>query len=170
MKTKTMAFGFLLVASISAAQAPDSTTLVAVGQTVPQFSISTLDGKTVRMPDLNRHPVLLTFFATWCPACNMEMPELETQIWKKYRTKGLMVLALGREQSAKEIKAFLEEKNFSFPAASDPKRAVFRLFATQNIPRNVLVDRDGTIVYLSVGYDPESFNKLITAIDGVLAK
>jgi peroxiredoxin len=170
MKAKYGVAGFVFAVSALAAQVPDSTTWVVVGQAVPRFSVSTLDGKIIQMPDLDRRAVLLTFFATWCAACDMEMPELENQIWQKYKKRGLLVLALGREHSEKELNAFVKEKNLTFPVASDPKRELFGKFARQNIPRNVLVDKNGVIVYSSVGYEPDSFQKLITAIEQVLSK
>jgi peroxiredoxin len=170
MKIKLGLAAVVSVFSLAASQTPDSTTCVTVGQNVPPFTITTLDGKRIRLPDPEHRVVLLNFFATWCTACNMEMPELENQIWRKYKKSRLLVLSLGREQSARELTAYVKENLLTFSVASDPERKIFGKFATQNIPRNVVIGKDGTIVYLSVGYDPDSFRGLVSAVENALMK
>jgi len=159
---------FVLSGSV-VAQPSDSTTFTHVGQKVPAFSVTTLDGKIIDAEAMAGKVVLLNFFATWCPPCNQEFPELETRLWKKHRDQGLLVLAIGREHDAKELLSFRKKKGATFPLAPDPKRAVYGKFAAQTIPRNVLVDRHGTIVYQSIGYTPEEFSRLADRVESALA-
>jgi peroxiredoxin len=79
------------------------------------------------------------------------------------------MVGIAREQSLDEIGAFQKKKQYSFPLASDPKRSTFAMFADSGIPRNYVVDRNGKIVFQSVGYAPEYFSKLTAAIDKALA-
>jgi peroxiredoxin len=157
-----------VLAAASLAQQKDGATLVRVGQPVPAFEAGTLDGKTFRMQDLKGKTVLLNFFATWCPSCKAELPELQKQVWERFQARGLVLLAIGREHSEKELERFRKENGYTFDFAPDPKREIFKLFATQNIPRNVLVGKDGTVAYHGVGYEPEEFRSLIASIDKAL--
>lgn len=164
----TAVFFSVFIVQLLFGQEQDSTTLTQVGQTVPNFSVTTLDGKNISMEGSRGKVILINFFATWCPPCMAEMPRLEGDVWKKLKDKGFFVICIGREHTKEELEVFQRDKGFSFSIAPDPERAVYRLFATQNIPRNYLIDRSGRIVYQSMGYTPEEFNVLIKAIMNVL--
>jgi peroxiredoxin len=139
----------------------DTTTLVRTGQMAPVFSCKTIDGKVVDISKLQGKVILINFFATWCGPCNLELPVLEKNVWSKYRNNpDFVLLILGREHTEKEVSDFVTAKKFSMPFAPDPGRQIFKLYATQNIPRNVLIGRDGKIVYQSMGYSKEEFQKM----------
>jgi peroxiredoxin len=146
------------------AQTPDTTTLTKVGQAVPDFAVTTLDGKVVKIADLKGKVVLINFFATWCGPCMGEMPHVEKEIWQQLKSEKLVVLAIGREHSRDELIKFNKEKGFTFLIAPDPKREVYKLFAKQFIPRNYVIGIDGKIVFQSMGYTPEEFNKMVELI------
>ncbi|MFH1214606.1 MAG: TlpA disulfide reductase family protein [Candidatus Neomarinimicrobiota bacterium] len=154
----------ILVVFFTIGQAQDDTTLVRIGQTVPDFKVTTLDGKIFDIKDCRGKIILLNFFATWCGPCLQEMPHLETEIWQKYKNDGLVVLAIGREHTAVQLDTFRQENKFSFQIAPDPQRKIYSLFATVYIPRNILIDRDGRIIYLSIGYDKKEFALLADLI------
>ena len=144
---------------------PNSFNLTKVGQTVPDFSFTSTDGKTYQMSDLKGKTVLLNFFATWCGPCMKEMPHLEAEIWKEFKDRDFVVLALGREHSMEEIKKFNDKKGFTFPIGPDPERKTYSKFFTKYIPRNVLVNKKGEIIYQEQGYTEEEFKELIKLID-----
>jgi len=152
------------------AQEQDSTSLTQSGQSVPDFAVSTIDGELIKIGDLKGKVVWLNFFATWCPACMAEMPRLENEVWQKLKEKDFIVLALGREHTQEELKAFQKEKGFSFSIAPDPKREVYRLFAKQTIPRNYVINQEGIIVHQSTGYTPEEFDILMGRVQEALEK
>jgi peroxiredoxin len=160
--------GLLLSCSQVIAQPSDTTGITLVGQTVPSFSCTTLDGKTINIRKLRNHAVLINFFATWCSACNLEMPLLENEIWQKFRKTRLVVLAIGREHTKTELEKYRDEKKLTFWMAPDPQREIFQLFAKKNIPRNILIDHNGKIVYQSLGYTPEEFQQLVRIVQSVL--
>ena len=147
--------------------AADESTLTKVGDKSPVASVRTIDGKEVK---LEGQVVLLNFFATWCGPCMSEMPHLQQKLWEPLEKKGLVLVAVGREHTEAEVKAFKEKKKFTFAFAADPKREVFGKFATQSIPRCVLIGKDGRIKYQSMGYDEAEFEKLVAAVKKELEK
>ena len=152
------------------AQEPDSTTLTQVGQVAPNFHVETLKGDAFDLHDLTGKVVWINFFATWCPPCKAEMPELEKQIWQRYQEEEFTVISIGREHTAEELVPFKEDKGLSFPMAPDPERKIYGLYATQFIPRNVLIDKEGKIAYQSRGYTPEEFEVLVEKLEELLRK
>jgi peroxiredoxin len=151
-----------IAARISGQTAPvDSAALVKVGQVPPDFTVTTLDGRIFNPAGARGSVVLLNFFATWCTACKMELPELQKNVWEPFRNRGLVVLCIGREHSREELEKFRKENGYTLDFAPDPKREIFKEFAARNIPRNILIGKDGTIIHQSLGYNPEEFKTLI---------
>jgi peroxiredoxin len=151
--------GIILISTING-QA-DKSTLTKVGDKAPAFSCVTTDGKTIDINKLQGKIIMINFFATWCPPCNSELPVLQKNIWEKYKdNKDFVLVIVGREHTEKEVKDFVTVKKFTMPFAPDPKRAIFNLYATQSIPRNVIIGKDGKIIFQSTGYTPEEFKKV----------
>jgi len=142
----------------------DSAALVRLGQIPPAFTVTTLDGRTFSPESAKGNVVLLNFFATWCTACKMELPDLQKNVWEPFRNAGLTVLCIGREHSREELEKFRGDNGYTLDFAPDPKREIFSLFAARNIPRNVLIGRDGSVVYQSLGYSPEEFKTLAARV------
>jgi peroxiredoxin len=143
---------------------------VKVGEPVPLFSAITLEGKEVNISAFKGKVVLLNFWATWCAPCQAEMPRLEKEVWKIYRGRDFEMIAIAREQTSQDITAYQAKYNYSFPMAPDPKRAIFAKFADAGIPRNYVVNPDGKIVYQSVGYSPDDFEKMKNIIEKELTR
>ena len=147
-----------------------ASTLIAEGAAVPEFSFTTTRGEQYSMKGLEGKVVLLNFFATWCPTCMKEMPALQNQVWSKYKDRAdFMLVSIGREQNMQKIKEFKAEKGYDFHFAPDTGRVIYGKFAEKYIPRNVVVDKQGTIVYQSTGYDEEKFSNMLQVIEDRLA-
>jgi len=135
--------------------------LLKVGDMAPQFSVTTIDGNVVDISKSKGKVVMINFFATWCGPCNQELPVLEKNIWNKYKDNKNFVLVIpGREHDTKTVKEFSETKNFKLPFAPDEKREIFAMYAEKNIPRTVIIGKDGKIVYQSVGYTEAEFKEM----------
>ncbi|HAM09133.1 MAG: hypothetical protein A2X05_02565 [Bacteroidetes bacterium GWE2_41_25] len=158
MKRTLLSFIIIVMVYSSGKSQSDSTTLTKTGDMAPAFKCRTIDGKSLDISKLKGKVIMLNFFATWCPPCNLELPVLQKKIWEKHGTDpDFVLIILGREHSEKEIRDFVTKKNFTMPFAPDPKREVFSLYATQNIPRNVIIGKDGRILYQSTGFSEEQF-------------
>ncbi|WP_321370779.1 TlpA disulfide reductase family protein [uncultured Draconibacterium sp.] len=139
--------------------------ITKVGDKVPDFSFKTIDGQSYKMSELEGKTVLLVFFATWCGPCMKELPQIETEIWEKYKSDDFMVVALGRDHSMEEIVEFNAKKGFTFPIGPDPEHKIYGQFFKKYIPRNVLVNKKGQIIYQKQGYREADAQKLKELIE-----
>ena len=161
-------FVSIFLAAVRADEASD--TLVKTGDAAPAFTVTTTDGAEISTAALKGKVILVNFFATWCGPCMEEMPHLEAEVWNRFKDRGLVVVAIGREHGADELKKFKAEKKLTVPIAADPKREVYGKYANQYIPRNFLIGADGRVVFESVGFTDEEFKKMIAAIEKELGK
>ncbi|MCH5600303.1 TlpA family protein disulfide reductase [Niabella ginsengisoli] len=145
--------------------------LIKIGDSVPSFSFEIEKGKMASIADYKGKLVLINLFATWCPPCRKELPEMQKQIWDKHKNNPKFALfVFGREEGWDVLVPFKKKFNYTFPILPDEKRDVFGKFATQSIPRNILIDETGKIIYQSIGYEEKEFKKLIELIDKRLEK
>jgi peroxiredoxin len=107
------------------------------------FTLQDLQGKSWTLKDLRGKVVLVNFWATWCPPCRKEMPDLEA-LGKRFKDQGLVILAISDEDSAK-VKPFIAERQFTFPVLLDPGRKVNTLFAVEGIPKTFIYNREGSL-------------------------
>ena len=105
------------------------------------FTLTALDGKTYTLDGLRGKVVLLNFWATWCPPCRKEMPDLDS--------KGLVVLAVSDEKR-ETVEEFLAKQNYTFPVLLDAGRTVNTAFGIEGIPNSFLFDRNGKLVAQSI--------------------
>jgi thiol-disulfide isomerase/thioredoxin len=114
---------------------------------------------------------MLNFFATWCPPCRQELPRVQKEIWDKYKDNPRFALMVfGREEGWDKVLPFKTSNNYTFSILPDEGRQIFGLFAKQSIPRNVILDETGKIIYQSTGYSEQEFNKLLTLLNSRLSK
>ena len=114
----------------------------------PQFTLQDLSGKTWTFAELRGKVVLVNFWATWCPPCRKEMPDLET-LYERFNSKGLVVLAISDEEAAK-VEPFIRERKVSFPVLLDPGRKINGMFVVEGIPKSFVYDREGKLVAQSI--------------------
>ena len=144
-------------------------TLVKVGEKAPEFVCKPINGEEVSLSKQHGTVVLVNFFATWCGPCLAELPHLEKEIMKKFGDRpDFKLIVIGREHSAEELQTFAKEKKLTLLMAPDPTRAIYGKFATQYIPRNFIVGKDGKIKLASVGYTDTSFQEIVQTLENEL--
>lgn len=150
------------------AKEEDRDNRISVGKNAPSFTAESTDGASVKLADYKDKVVVLDFFATWCGPCKQELPHLESEIWQKYKDRGLVVICLGREHSVDELKKFKEDNKLSMPVVSDPKRKIYAKYAKKIIPRNYVIDKSGKVVFCSSGYEAAEFAEMKKTIQSLL--
>jgi peroxiredoxin len=161
---------FAASGNASAQQPADTAAHTRVGDRMPALSLQETSGKTFTLADDSGKVVVVSFWATWCPPCQEEMPRLEKEIWQKYKSSEFDMVGIAREETRKTVALFQKRHPaYTFPLAYDPQRTTYALFADSGIPRNYVVDRHGIIVYQSLGYLPEDIRALDRAIQQALA-
>jgi thiol-disulfide isomerase/thioredoxin len=116
----------------------------------PALSLNGLDGRPLRLGDLKGKVVFLNFWATWCVPCRQEMPAME-QLYRGYRGRGLVVVAVNYQESKEKVQGFLKELGLSFPAVLDRDGAAANIYGVRGIPVSFLLSRDGRILWKAIG-------------------
>src|SRR6202163_4583810 len=112
------------------------------------FTLTELNGKTWTLKELRGKVVVVNFWATWCPPCRREMPDLET-LYKQFKDQGLVILAISDEDGSK-VRPFVAEQKVTYPILLDPGRKVNELFQIEGIPKTFVYDRSGKLVAQSI--------------------
>jgi peroxiredoxin len=108
------------------------------------FTLTDLTGKNWQLKSLSGKTVLVNFWATWCPPCRKEMPDLDA-LYRRYEERGLVVLAIS-DEGVGTVKTFIGDHKVSYPVLLDPGGKVSKLFRVQGIPKSFLYDRNGNLV------------------------
>lgn len=146
----------------------ESTTLVKAGDEAPDFTVDMFDGNKISLAELKGKVVLLNFWATWCPPCRQELARVQSDIIDRFAGRDLVFLPISRGEKHETVAAFREKNGYTFPMGLDPSQTIYDRYASNYIPRNFLIDRDGKVVVASVGYEPEEFDQLIRTIEKTL--
>ncbi len=112
------------------------------------FTLTELNGKTWALKELRGKVVLVNFWATWCPPCRKEMPDLET-LYREFKDQNFVILAISDEDAGK-VKPFVAKQKVTYPILLDPGRKVHELFEVVGIPKTFIYDRDGKLVAQSI--------------------
>ena len=163
----------ILLALKTNAQEEDRGYIIKVGDKLPDSIILKLtDGSVVNVNQLKGKVVLLQFTASWCSVCIKEMPHLESEIWQVYKNKGLVFIGIDRDEPLKKVKKFKKKLKITYPLALDPGAKIFAKFAHKEagVTRNVLIDKNGTVIFLTRLYDDTEFNALKKKIAEVFAQ
>lgn len=142
---------------------------LALGSAMPEFSLNSSVYGNISSTDLKGKVVLISMFATWCGPCQSELAEIQKVLWPKYKDDAnFRLIVIGREHTDEQLAAYNKKKGFTFPLYPDPKRGTYSKFADSTIPRAYLYNKEGKLVYSSIGYSQEDFAKLLEAIEEAL--
>ena len=144
--------------------------ILEVGDVAPDFDIITAD-KTVKLSELRGKVVMLQFTATWCSVCIKEMPHIESDIWAKYKENPNFALyGLMYKQGADDAVKMLKLTNTTYPLSIDSDGSRFHKFAEEGagVTRNVIIDKDGKIAYMTRLFNEEEFKGMKVKIDELM--
>ncbi|MDX8288483.1 TlpA disulfide reductase family protein [Metabacillus indicus] len=134
-----------------------------IGNKPPEFEMETLSGETVTLDDVKGKKVMVNFWATWCPPCEAEMPEMQ-KLQDEHQDE-LVVLAVNMtnaEKSRKDVEEFIAERNLTFPVALDKDGRVSIQYEVYSYPTTYFLDEEGSILNISRGaMTKETMEKLL---------
>jgi thiol-disulfide isomerase/thioredoxin len=131
--------------SINQAQAE---TGVSVGKEMPTFTANNLNGENVQVGGTGV-PYVLNFWATWCPPCKAELPELNE--FANAHTEDVQFYAINIEESGNTITDFLQNNGYSLPVLLDADGSISQEFRVRAVPTTIIVDSQGVIRYRKTG-------------------
>ena len=147
--------GFLC--SIFMAKAQDDSKYIAnllpAGTVAPAFKLTTPDGKYVALADYKGKYVVLDFFASWCPDCRKEMPEV-INIYNTYKDKNVVVIGISFDTDRAKWTDYITQAGLKYPQVSELKKwketEINTLYKIQWIPTLYLIGKDGKVLYTSI--------------------
>lgn len=126
------------------------------GDTAPDFTLQSLDGKNTRLSDFRGQAVLLNFWATWCAPCKIEMPWF-VELQKQYGPQGFQIVGVAMDDaSAKEIADFAKEMGVNYPVLVGNNSVGDAYGGVQFLPENFYIDRNGKLVARAFGLKSRS--------------
>jgi peroxiredoxin len=161
---------FVILSCKSSKEPENRGFIVNIGDVCPDFEMVLANDSLVKMSDLKGKVVMLQFTASWCGVCREEMPHIEKEIWLPLKTKGLVVIGIDRDEPVETVRKFATDIKITYPLALDPGAQIFSRFALKEsgVTRNVIVDKNGRIAYLTRLFNMEEFNLMKTKIEGLL--
>ncbi len=142
--------------------------IVDVGELAPDdFTLQLIDGKTTSLKELRGKIVILQFTASWCSVCRAEIPHLEKELWQIYKDRGVVLIGVDRDEPIEKVKSYIEGLGITYPVALDPNADIFGRFADKKsgVTRNVVIDKNGKIVFLTRLYNQEEFSSMLKVVE-----
>lgn len=146
--------------------------LVSVGETAPDFSAKLANGKSFRLSENRGKIVMLQFTASWCSVCRKEMPFIEKDIWKKLKGEKFVLIGLDRDEPLDVVLKFQQQMKITYPLALDTDADIFGLYADlkAGVTRNVIIDENGKIIFLSRLFKMDEFKEMTEVIFEAVAR
>jgi peroxiredoxin len=121
-----------------------------IGNSAPGFRLFDLDGESVELENFLGRPVWITFWATWCPPCRAETPDIEAT-YERFRDSGLVVVAIDVGEDPGTVASYVERTGTTFAVALDTSTAVAARYRIAGVPSHFLVDASGVLRDVTLG-------------------
>jgi len=131
--------------------------IVKVGDRVEDFRLEFADGSSKLLSDFKAPVIVLNFFASWCVVCRQEIPHIENELWQPMKDQGLIVLGIDYKEKPEVAQNFAREMNISYPVVLDRQGKIFDRFARGGVTRNIVLDQNLHIIYLTRLFNPSEF-------------
>ncbi len=117
-----------------------------------EFKLENIDGKQVKLSDFQKEGlVILDFWATWCVPCKNGLPKIN-ELHEKYDNVNVLAINVDKPRKKSNAISHIKSNRFKFHTLFDPKKNVQKQYNITNIPRTLIIDQDGTIIYNHTGY------------------
>lgn len=124
---------------------------IAVGQKVPDFSLTTFDGQTINTEDYAGKVILINFWASWCKPCEQEAFELE-EAYQYYKNGGeVLFLGVDWVDTEPEALGFINKFGLTYANGPDLGTKIGQMFRIQGVPETYVIDRNGKLAYVKKG-------------------
>ncbi len=121
-----------------------------IGRLAPDFTLVDLEGNQVSLSDFRGKTVFVNFWATWCPPCRAEMPEIEA-VYQKYKDKDVVVIGIDILEPEDVVRQFVEQGGYSWTFVFDTSGEVAANYRIAAIPTSLFIDREGIIQAVNIG-------------------
>jgi peroxiredoxin len=166
MRQVTIQWMLLLLLSWSAfAYSEQSLTPYKGAQPAPDFELVDVDGDKHRLSDYRGKPLIINFWATWCPPCREEMPSMN-RAWSKVKDD-VSMLAINVGEDEDTIFIFSADYPIDFPVLLDRSGDVIREWPVKGLPTTFVLDREGNIRYMAVGAREWDDDALLEIVKGL---
>jgi len=116
----------------------------------PQLALTDVQGNPVSLDDYRGQVILVNNWATWCPPCKIEMPELQAY-YTAHAADGFVVIAIESGEPADQVASFVKDYGMTFPVWLDPHGAALEFFQNWNLPSSYVIDMQGIVRYSWTG-------------------
>ncbi|WP_029131826.1 peroxiredoxin family protein [Sedimenticola selenatireducens] len=150
LRTLLLITALLPQLAVGATPLPQTLTPVESRPMAPDFSLQDLDGEVHRLSALRGRPVIVNFWATWCPPCREEMPSMQ-RAWERLQTEGVTLLAVNVGEDPDTVFQFTGSYPVEFPILFDREGTVSGAWPMLGLPTTFVVDPQGRIAYRAIG-------------------
>lgn len=146
--------------------------IVAIGDNAPDFETTLNNGSTFKLSDQKGKVVMLQFTASWCGVCRKEMPFIETEIWQQLKGNDFVLVGIDRDEPLEKLNELAAQTLITYPLGLDAGSEIFMKYAEKDagVTRNVIIDRQGKIIYLTRLFNREEFDAMKKVIFDELKK
>ena len=139
--------------------------ITMVNRAAPDFILTTFKGTTISLQDLRGKPVVINFWASWCPPCRIEAPLIE-RTWRAYKDRDLIFLGVNIQDRKADALNYIREFAITYPNGPDPTGEISIDYGVSGLPVTFFVSRDGEVVRRWVGAIEKSV--LIGSIEEIM--
>ena len=139
--------------------------ITMVNRPAPNFTLTTFKGTKISLEDLRGKPVVINFWASWCPPCRIEAPLLE-RTWRAYKDRGVVFIGVDIQDREEDALAYIREFDITYPNGPDPNGEITIDYGVSGLPVTFFVSRTGEIVRRWVGAIERSV--LISSIEEIM--
>ena len=160
---RLLAVSLALLAFVNLAQAVQLNREFDPPYPAPGFSLVDLDDRVYSLEDYRGKPLIVNFWATWCPPCREEMPSME-KAWQRIEAEGIAMIGINVGESFDTVFGFTAEMDVSFPLLLDENGAVTDRWPVQGLPTTYILNPRGEMVYRIIGARDWNDDDLLDAV------